>query len=470
MQRFDTPAPVAVVVDIPAGRIQFIAGDRVDTTVEVRSTDAAKSRDAKTAEQAEGAYGDGVLRIGPRAHTAPAVRSTDVHDRGEGVPAMSLTRTGQKAVAGPERPELQQALQEIVDSGFAGVQLRVHDERGAWVGSAGVRKLGASAKPSTDGRFRIGSSTKTFTATLVLQLVAEGKLGLDAPAVDHLPQFELDRRITVRMLLQHTSGVFNFTGEYYEDGTFAPGIPWQGPEFVANQFHTYPPEELVRLALSKPARFAPGTDWSYSNTNYVLAKLLVEAVTGRPYAEEMQRRILGPLGLSGTSVPGMSPEIPAPHAHGYYTFQDAGQWKTVDLTRYNVSWISAAGDMISTTEDLHVFFSALMAGKLLPAPLLAEMRTPHPKLGYGLGLFVQETDGGGTVFHHNGGFFGWAALMYGTADGGTTLTASLTTGDAQLDFAATAAAFQQAQQRLVDAVFCGGRQPAPARADGHFAH
>ncbi|MFB6556987.1 serine hydrolase domain-containing protein, partial [Streptomyces sp. NPDC056405] len=188
---------------------------------------------------------------------------------------MSLTRTEQTAVAGPERPELQQALQEIVDSGFAGVQLRVHDERGAWVGSAGVRKLGASVKPSTDGRFRIGSSTKTFTATLVLQLVAEGKLGLDAPAADHLPQFELDRRITVRMLLQHTSGVFNFTGEYYEDGTFAPGIPWQGPEFVANQFHTYPPEELVRLALSKPARFAPGTDWSYSNTNYVLAKLLV---------------------------------------------------------------------------------------------------------------------------------------------------------------------------------------------------
>lgn len=129
----------------------------------------------------------------------------------------------------------------------------------------------------------------------------------------------------------------------------------------------------------------------------------------------------------------------------------------VDVTRFNVSWISAAGDMISTTEDLHTFFSALMSGKLLPDSLLAEMRTPHPKLGYGLGLFVEETDGGGTIFNHNGGFFGWAALMYSTPDGSKTLTASLTTGDAELDFAATAEAFQKAHQRLVNEVFCGGQ-------------
>ncbi|MFI0715574.1 serine hydrolase domain-containing protein [Streptomyces inhibens] len=366
---------------------------------------------------------------------------------------MSLTLTGQ------DRPELQKAIEEIVDSGFAGVQLRVNDERGEWVGSAGVRKLGESAKPPTNGHFRIGSTTKTFTATVVLQLVAEGKIGLDSPADDYLPRFGLDRRITVRMLLQHTSGLFNFTGEYYDDGTVAPGIPWQGQEFVDNQFHTYQPEELVRLALSKPARFEPGTDWSYSNTNYVLAKLLVEEVTGRSLAEEMQRLILRPLGLSGTVVPGASPEIPQPHAHGYYRYEDAGQWKVVDVTRFNVSWISAAGDMISTTEDLHTFISALMSGKLLPDSLLAEMRTPHPKSGdhrYGLGLFVEETDGG-TIFQHNGGFFGWAALMYSTPDGSKTLTASLTTGDAELDFAATAEAFQKATRRLVKEVFGGGQ-------------
>lgn len=355
-------------------------------------------------------------------------------------------------LAAQDRPHLQKAIEEIVESGFAGVQLRVNDEHGEWVGSAGVRKVGESARPATDGHFRIGSTTKTFTATLVLRLVAEGLIALDGPAADYLPRFELDRRITVRMLLQHTSGLFNYTGEYYEDGTVAPGIAWQGQEYVDNQFHTYDPEDLVRLALSKPARFAPGADWSYSNTNYVLARLLVEAVTGRPFAEEMRRLILEPLGLSGTVVPDASPEIPEPHAHGYYRYEDAGEWKLFDATRFNPSWISAAGDMISTTEDLHTFISALMSGKLLPEPLLAEMRTPHPKLGYGLGLFVEEMDGR-TVLNHNGGFWGWAALMYSTPDGRTTLTASLTTGDAELDFTAVAAAFQQAHQRLTKEVF-----------------
>ncbi|WP_406865097.1 serine hydrolase domain-containing protein [Streptomyces sp. HUAS MG47] len=358
------------------------------------------------------------------------------------------------------RPELQKALQELVESGWAGVQLRVNDDRGEWVGSAGASELGQDTRPPTDGHFRIGSNAKTFAATLVLQLVADDLLGLDSPVDDHLPEFGLDRRITVRMLLQHTSGLFSHTGEYYDDGTIVPGIPWQGQEWVDNLFRTYRPEELVRLALSKPARFEPGTDWSYSNTNYVLARLLVEKASGRPFAEEMRRRILSPLGLSGTFVPDASPEIPEPHAHACYTYETDGEWRTVDVTRMNASWISAAGDMISTTQDLHTFFSALMSGKLLPAPLLAEMRSPHPKLNYGLGLFVQETEHGDTIYTHNGGFWGWAALMYGSPDGRTTLTASLTTGDARLDHAQTAELFGTAQKRLVDEVFRGGRTAA----------
>jgi D-alanyl-D-alanine carboxypeptidase len=371
---------------------------------------------------------------------------------------MSITVTDQDELTPPtgqDRPELQKAIQEIVDSGFTGVQLRVHDERGEWVGSAGVRKLGESAKPPTNGRVRIGSNTKTFTAALVLQLVAEGKIGLDSPADEYLPEFRLDRRITVRMLLQHTSGVFNFTGEYFDDGTVVPGIPWSGKEWVDNRFKTYRPEELVRLALSKPARFEPGTDWSYSNTNYVLARLLIEKVTGRSVAEEMQRLILGPLGLSGTVAPTTQPEIPEPHAHAYYRYEDAGQQKTVDVTRQNPSWISSGGDMISTTQDLHTFISALMGGKLLPASLLAEMCKPHPKVGYGLGVFVQDTDGGGTIITHNGGITGHAALMYSTPDGITTLTASLNyVDDAAMSLAE---AFQKATQRLVKEVFCGGQ-------------
>ncbi|MER7722030.1 serine hydrolase domain-containing protein [Streptomyces flaveolus] len=364
--------------------------------------------------------------------------------------------------ADQDRPELQKVIEEMVGSGFIGVAMRVHDEQGEWVGTAGMRKLGETAKPPANGHVRIGSNTKTFTATVVLQLVAEA-IGLDDPVAGHLPEFGLDPKITVRMLLQHTSGVFNFTGDYGDDGTFAPGIPatTAGQEWVDNRFKTYRPEDLVQLALSKPARFEPGADWSYSNTNYVLARLLIEKVTGRSLADEMQRLILGPLGLSDTVVPDAGPEIPAPHPHAYYRYDDAGQEKTVDVTRQNPSWISTGGDMISTTQDLHTFISALTGGKLLPAPLLAEMCTPHPKAGYGLGVFVQDTGDGGTVVTHNGGMAGHAALMYSTPDGSKTLTAALNyVDDAALSMAA---AFQEATQRLVEEVF-GGGHAAPADA------
>ncbi|MEU1570430.1 serine hydrolase domain-containing protein [Streptomyces collinus] len=372
---------------------------------------------------------------------------------------MSLTPADQ------DRPELQKAIEEMIEAGLTGVTMRVHDERGEWVGSAGVSKLGETAKPATNGHVRIGSNTKTFTATVVLQLVSEGTIGLDDPVADHLSEFGLDGRITVRMLLQHTSGVFNFTGEYYDDGTVVPGIPatTAGQEWVENRFKTYRPEELVRLALSKPARFEPGTDWSYSNTNYVLARLLIEKVTGRSLAEEMQRLILRPLGLSDTVLPEAGPEVPEPHAHAYYRYEDAGRQQTVDVTRQNPSWISTGGDMISTTRDLHAFISVLMGGKLLSAPLLAEMCTPHPKAGYGLGVFVQDTSDGGTVITHNGGMAGHAALMYSTPDGTKTLTAALNyVDDAALSLAA---AFQKVTQSLVKEVFGGGQAESADAAE-----
>jgi D-alanyl-D-alanine carboxypeptidase len=366
-------------------------------------------------------------------------------------------RTVENTAAAQDRPDLRKAIESIVDHGFAGVQLRVHDERGHWAGSAGVSELGGSAAPPIDGHFRIGSVTKTFTAALMLQLVAEDRIGLDTPVAGHLPEFELDPRITVRMLLQHTSGLFSFTGEIYPDGTqVAGGVAGLGKEWLDNRDRTYRPEELVRMALSKPARFEPGTGWSYSNTNYVLARLLIEQVTGRPYGEEMRRRILDPLGLIGTVVPEDSPELPEPHAHGYYPYEDGDGWHVADTTRFNPSWISAAGDMISTTQDLHTFFSALMGGRLLPAPLLAEMCTPDPTMGYGLGVFVERTDGGGTIVQHNGGFWGWATLMYATPDGSRTMTGSLTFGDSQVSWVAMAEAMEQVKRQLVTAVFDGG--------------
>ncbi|MER5423430.1 serine hydrolase domain-containing protein, partial [Streptosporangium roseum] len=386
------------------------------------------------------------------AAATPAVATAGV--------AAAASRAAPKAAAGQDRPELQKAIQDFVDAGYAGVQMRVHDQRGEWAGSAGVRKLGQSAKPSTNGRFWTGSVAKAFTATVVLQLVAEGKIGLDAPVAGYLPQLKLDRRITVRMMLQHTSGLFNYTGEFYDDGTVVPGIPAAGKEWVDNRFRSYRPLELVRLALSKPSKFEPGTGWSYANTNYTLALLLIEKVAGRSLAEETQRRILGPLGLSGTVVPGTRTDIRGPHAHGYYRYEDAGQWKVVDVTRQNPSLLAGAGAMISTTKDLHTFFSALNGGKLLPARLLAEMRRPHPKSAglfgrYGLGLYVQDTgpDCVGTLLNHNGSVGGYGTLMYSTPDGKKTLTASITTGDAAID---PAQVFPKALDKLLKDVFCGG--------------
>lgn len=355
------------------------------------------------------------------------------------------------------RPELRAILDDTVAAGITGITLRVRDEQGEWTGAAGLAERGGNTPPPIDGHVRIGSNTKTFTAAVVLGLVAEGRIDLDAAVADHLPEFGIDPRITVRMLLQHTSGLFNFTGEYYPDGTVVAGIPatTAGRAWVDNRFHTHPPAELVRLALSHPARFEPGTDWSYSNTNYVLARLVVEAVTGRSVADEMQRLVIGPLGLTGTVQPTTQTGIAEPHAHAYYRYADGDSEQVVDVTEVNPSWISSGGDMISTSQDLQTFLVALVTGALLPADLVAEMctvrPTPIPGMGYGLGVFVQDLAEHGTVVTHNGGAGGHAALMYATPDGRRVLTGTLNyVDDATMSLAVP---FQHATQRLVQAVF-----------------
>ncbi|MFI9816218.1 serine hydrolase domain-containing protein [Saccharothrix variisporea] len=364
-----------------------------------------------------------------------------------------VTAAAVPATAAPQdRPELRAAVEAFADAGFLGIQVRVRDERGEWVGSAGRRSLDGNAQPPTDGRYRIGSTTKPIVATVVLQLVAEGRLGLDAPVADHLPRFGLDRRITTRMLLQHTSGLFNYTGEYFPDGTVVPGLPSTGKDWVDHRFDTYHPDELVRFALAKPPRFAPGTGFSYSNTNYTVAALLIEAVTGRSYGDEVHRRILRPLGMRDTVVPGSWSGLPGPHSRGYYRYQDGGQWKVVDVTRQDPSLLFGAGDMISTTADLGRFSTALQSGELLPAPLMAEMRKPDPTLGYGLGIFVQDL-GCGTVLHHNGSPpGGYGSLMYSSPDGKRTLTAGVTAGDADVN---PGAALNQVLPKLLTTAFCG---------------
>ncbi|GAA2211427.1 serine hydrolase domain-containing protein [Nonomuraea monospora] len=375
-------------------------------------------------------------------------------------PATATPAASGTAIPGQDRPELRQAMQAFIDAGFTGVTLRVQDERGEWADSAGVRKLGQQAKPPVNGSFYVGSNSKPVTATLVLQLVAEHKLGLDDSVSAYLPEFGLDERITVRMLLQHTTGLFNYTGDLAPDGTWVPGIPAMNKEWLDNRFHSYQPEELIRFALSKPARFAPGTDQSYTNTTYTLALLLIEKVTGRPYAEELQRRILRPLGMKDTLTPGNRTQLPGPHAHGYFRYEENGRTRTVDISRQNTSLLAGAGDLISTPRDLHTFFSALNSGRLLPPALLAEMRTPNPKMGYGLGVYVEDL-GCGTVLRHNGSPpHGYGALMYSSPDGTTTITGSVTWVDDATR--GPAAQFNTLVKNLATEVFCSD-QPRPVQ-------
>ncbi|GAB3458322.1 serine hydrolase domain-containing protein [Actinophytocola sediminis] len=363
--------------------------------------------------------------------------------------------TSSPAGADADRAQLQQAMRDLADSGAAGVQVRVHDEDGDWTGSAGVRRLDGGKVP-TNGRFRGGSITKTFISTVVLQLVDEGELTLGDPIASHLPEFGIDPRITVRMVLQHTSGLFNYTGEANPDGTLDPGIPLFGAEFAENQFRDYRPSELIEVALANPARFEPGTSWSYSNTNYILAGQLIERLTGHRYATEVKHRILHPLGLRDTSFPGSRPGIPGPHAHGYYGFQDNGTTRVVDASRINPTWASSAGELISTTRDLDRFISALLGGELLPPNLLAEMREEVPGGGYGLGLEIIDVgpECGGRYDGHTGGMHGYTSYLFSTPDGGTRVEMSVTSGDFDSADAEAAQRFYVAINDVLAAAIC----------------
>jgi D-alanyl-D-alanine carboxypeptidase len=306
--------------------------------------------------------------------------------------------------------------------GFPGALVQVRDAHGRrWTATSGVAELGSPRPMPPNGRFRIGSTTKTFVATVVLQLAAEHHIRLDAPVERYLPGLVRGhgndgRAITVRQLLQHTSGL----PDYIDD------LPLTGEQFVADRFRHYQPRQLVALALQHPPLFAPSTTWSYSNTNYILAGLLIEQVTGHPYGEEITQRILRPLHLDHTLVPGDSPDIPGPHAHGYLPVGQDATERLVDITRINPSWSWAAGEMLSTSSDLNRFFAALLGGRLLPAAELAQMTRAvpatqdweqYPGASYGLGLEAIPLSCGQIAWGHGGDIHGYATRAWTTQNG-----------------------------------------------------
>ncbi|QFZ23072.1 serine hydrolase domain-containing protein [Saccharothrix syringae] len=334
---------------------------------------------------------------------------------------LAVTGIGGTAVAAPggdrvDRQVVQRALDEMARTGAQGAQARVVDGRREFTARAGTAEVGSPRPVPTDGRFRVGSVTKTFVATVVLQLVGEGRVELDAPVSRYLPGLLPDGdRITVRHLLQHTSGLYNYTQD----------LPLDPDGYEAIRYKTWTPAELVALATAKPLDFQPGTGWNYSNTNYVVVGMLVERVTGRPYGDAVAQRVLRPLGLRDTSVPGTRVQVPGPHAHGYVRV--AGE--VADITEINPSVAYSAGEMISTTEDLGRFVDALLDGRLLRPAQQRELLTTvqaGPGQGYGLGIESTELPCGVTVWGHGGGIPGYSTLMMSTADTKTRLTASVT--------------------------------------------
>jgi D-alanyl-D-alanine carboxypeptidase len=313
-----------------------------------------------------------------------------------------------------DRAVVQRSLDKLTTTGAAGVQARVTDGRQSFTARAGVAEVGGNRPVPTDGRFRVGSITKVFVSTVVLQLAGEGKVDLDAPVERYLPGLLPDGdKITVRMLLQHTSGLFNYT----------QGIPLNPEGFEPIRYKQWTPAELIAVSTARPLDFPPGTRWSYSNTNYIVAGLLVEKITGKPYEEAVERRVLQPLRMRDTSVPADRVDVPGPHAHGYYRV--AGQ--VVDITKMNPSVAWAAGEMISTTADLDRFFDALLDGKLLKPAQLAEMtKMTSVSPGYGLGLERQDLPCGVTVFGHGGGIPGYSSLVLISDDTRKRLETSIT--------------------------------------------
>jgi D-alanyl-D-alanine carboxypeptidase len=274
-----------------------------------------------------------------------------------------------------------------------------------------------SQRPVRDGlQHRIGSITKTFVATTMLQLAGERRVRLDAPIGRYLSTKLVPKavghRVTVRMLLNHTSGIGDYDTELLKS-----------PQAIIDMGRTtYRPEQLVRIGLAA----APTTGWSYSNTNYILAGLIIERVTGHSYRAEVSRRILKPLRLTDTYFEGADPVIRGPHMHAYVPWPPDGQLR--DFTRYNMTWAWAAGEMVSTADDLNVFFRALLTGRLLRPALLAQMKTTvvqdpaHPEAGgYGLGLYWAQLPTG-RVWGHDGGTVGHQTISWHTEDGKRQMT------------------------------------------------
>ncbi|MFG3275683.1 serine hydrolase domain-containing protein [Streptomyces luteogriseus] len=328
-----------------------------------------------------------------------------------------------RALASPPSPPslppldsaaLRAAIGDLEHPPSTAAQLRVGGSAGHWYGASGVADIRTRRPVTGHDRIRIGSITKVLVATVVLQLVAEGRVALDTPVRRLLPGLLPARfsPVTVAHLLNHTSGLPDHVG--------IPE-PATAEEVLRHRFDHWTPREWVATATHGPLKFPPGSRQEYRGINYVLAALVIDEVTGRPYGEAVAARILRPLGMAGTVVPGDDPRIHGPHVHGYLAMADGG---LRDVTVYDQSAGRGEGDMISTTDDLDRMLTVLFSGDLLPQELQRLMFTLPPDevrmldgspARYSTGL-QQATVNGVTLWGKTGETYGYKNAVFSTRD------------------------------------------------------
>ncbi|MFJ6781585.1 serine hydrolase domain-containing protein [Streptomyces yangpuensis] len=310
--------------------------------------------------------------------------------------------------------------------------VRVGGTAGRWQGTSGVSDIRTGRDAVEQGRFRAGSVTKAFTAAVVLQLAAEGRVDLDGPVRRYLPGTVPDRygAVTVRQLLNHTSGIPAADG---------PGDSFEGQ--WEHRFDVTDPRAQVANAAAKEREFAPGTAQHYLNINYTVLGVLIEKVTGMRYEDAVGARILKPLGLHATSFPGRTgTRIHGPHNRGYQAIPQAdGSRELRDVTEWNSSDRWAAGDIISTTADLERFTVALFSGRVVPEDRLEEMFTvpdvPDRVSGkpavMSAGLSRIVLPDGTVAWGKTGGRHGYNTAIGATRDLSRTLVYSVNATDAK---------------------------------------
>ena len=347
---------------------------------------------------------------------APAQATAAAGGDGRGV------RPAAAGAPAPDDAGLRAVLRAARAQGAPGAMARVDDNGTVHRLAEGVADRSTGRAIGTGDRFRVGSITKTFSAVVLLQLADEGKLSLDRSVNRYLPGLLPDDRITVRHILSHRSGLYDYTNDM-----FARTVP--GFEAVRTKVFGY--RDLVRLSLRKPRTNAPGAAYSYSNTNFVVAGMLIEKLTGQGVGAAYTKRIIAPLGLTGTFYVHPDTGIPGRHANGYLTPDTPGA-ALVDATRQTASWAQSAGAVISTPHDLDVFLSALARGRLMSAARLAQMTQwtrVNANTSYGLGLRRRDLSCGISVFGHTGTVQGYYAYAFTTKDGRRSLTALANTSN-----------------------------------------